>query len=74
MPVITGDTEFFKGVVSVKYEGPESDNPFAYRWYDESKTVAGKTMKNWLLECLLHSYRGVDPLGSHAYFQGCKDR
>ncbi len=67
MPVITGDAEFFKGVGVVKYEGPESDNPFAYRWYDENKTVAGKTMKNWLRFAVAywHSFTGsgVDPFG-----------
>ena len=36
---------FFKNIPQVRYEGPGSDNPFAYRWYDENKVVGGKTMK-----------------------------
>ena len=48
MSVVTGDKEFFKGVGQVKYEGPQSDNPLAFRWYDENKIVAGKTMKEYL--------------------------
>jgi hypothetical protein len=31
----TGAREFFKGIPVIKYEGQGSDNPFAYRWYDE---------------------------------------
>lgn len=37
--------EYFKGIDKIKYEGPESDNPLAFTHYDESRIVAGKTMK-----------------------------
>lgn len=67
MSVITGAREFFKDIPQVKYEGPESDNPFAYRWYDENKMVAGKTMKEFLrFACAYwHSFvgSGADPFG-----------
>jgi xylose isomerase len=67
MSVVTGQKEFFKGIPAIKYEGPQSDNPFAYRWYDESKTVAGKPMKDWLrFACAYwHSFcgSGADPFG-----------
>ena len=59
--------EFFKGIVQVKFEGTGSDNPFAYRWYDEDKMVAGKTMKDHLrFACAYwHSFNGsgADPFG-----------
>jgi len=45
MPTL-GEKEYFKGVGAIKYEGPESDNPFAFRYYDENKVVAGKSMKD----------------------------
>ena len=48
MQVLTGDREFFKGIGQIRYEGPQTDNPFAYRWYDENKVVAGKPMKEHL--------------------------
>ncbi len=35
-------TEYFKGIDKIKFEGLESDNPLAYRWYDENRVVAGK--------------------------------
>jgi xylose isomerase len=32
----------------IKYEGPASDNPLSFKWYDEKKLVAGKTLKEHL--------------------------
>ncbi len=67
MTVITGAKEYFNGISKIKYEGPQSDNPLAYRWYDESKVVAGKTMKEFLrFACAYwHSFcgNGADPFG-----------
>ena len=67
MEIILGDKEYFKGLGQVKYEGPESDNPFAFRWYDENKVVAGKTLKEHLrFACAYwHSFvnEGNDPFG-----------
>jgi xylose isomerase len=67
MSIVTGQTEFFKGIGQVKYEGPKSDNPLAFRWYDEEKVVAGKKMKDHLrFACAYwHSFcgSGADPFG-----------
>ncbi len=67
MSIITGDKEFFKGIPQIKFEGVESDNPLAYRWYDENRVVAGKTMKEYLrFACAYwHSFvgNGADPFG-----------
>lgn len=67
MKIVTGKEEFFKGIPPIKYEGTETDNPFAYRWYDETKVVAGKTMKEWLRFAVAywHSFNGsgADPFG-----------
>ena len=46
--VLLGDKEYFKGISQVRYEGPDSKNPLAYRWYDETKVIAGKPMKEHL--------------------------
>jgi len=73
MNVLTGETEFFKGIGKIPYEGPESDNPLAYRWYDENKVVGGKTMKEQLRFAVAywHSFvnEGSDPFGpgTHVY-------
>jgi len=73
MSVLLGEKEFFKGIGQIKYEGLQSDNPFSYRWYDESKVVAGKPMKDWLRFAVAywHSFvgNGGDPFGepTHMY-------
>ena len=37
--------EYFNGIKKIQYEGKESDNPLAFKYYDENKVVGGKTMK-----------------------------
>jgi xylose isomerase len=67
MNAATLKKEFFRKVPVIKYEGQNTDNPFAFRWYDENKLVAGKTMKDWLrFACAYwHSFcgSGADPFG-----------
>ncbi|HUM64320.1 MAG TPA: xylose isomerase [Chitinophagaceae bacterium] len=67
MAVSTGSATFFKGIPQIKYEGKDTDNPLAFRWYDENKIVAGKTMKEYLrFACAYwHSFcgSGADPFG-----------
>ena len=67
MAITLGQKEFFKGISQIKYEGTGSDNPLAFRWYDENKVVAGKTMKEYLRFAVAywHSFcgSGADPFG-----------
>ncbi|MGN6248666.1 MAG: xylose isomerase [Ginsengibacter sp.] len=67
MKVVTGKKEYFKKIPQIKYEGLKSDNPLAFRWYDENKKIAGKTMKEHLkFACAYwHSFNGngSDPFG-----------
>lgn len=67
MSVVIGSKEYFKGIPSIKFEGLESNNPLAFRWYDENKIVAGKPMKEYLrFACAYwHSFcgSGADPFG-----------
>ncbi len=39
MGTIIGQKEFFKGIDQIKFEGEESDNPLAYRFYDKNQLV-----------------------------------
>ncbi len=39
--------EYFPGIGKIKFEGKESKNPLAYRYYDAEKVVLGKKMKDW---------------------------
>jgi xylose isomerase len=46
MNIVTGNREYFKGIGKIKFEGRESSNPLAFKWYDENKIIAGKSMKD----------------------------
>lgn len=39
--------EFFPGIEAIKFEGVESKNPMAFRYYDPNRIVYGKPMKEW---------------------------
>ena len=58
---------YFSSVDIIRYEGQDSDNPLAFRWYDENRIVDGKTMKEHLrFACAYwHSFTGsgADPFG-----------
>ena len=58
----------FPEVTSIPFEGPESSNPLAFRYYDADEVVAGKTMAEHLRFSVVywHTFRGngSDPFGS----------
>lgn len=72
MKVTIGEKEYFTGLEQIKYEGPKTDNPLAFRWYDADKVVAGKPMKEWLpfAGAYWHSFcaNGSDPFGQPTQF------
>ncbi len=65
--IIKGQQEFFKGIGQIKFEGTDSQNPLAFRWYNENQIVSGKTMKeHFKFACAYwHSFNGsgADPFG-----------
>ena len=65
--VTVGEKEFFQGIDRIHYEGPESENPLAFKFYDENKIVAGKTMKEHFRFSVAywHTFCGTggDPFG-----------
>ncbi|MFN5423223.1 MAG: xylose isomerase [bacterium] len=67
MSVTLGNKEFFPGIEKIKFEGQGSDNPLAYKWYNEDQVVAGKTMKEHFKFAVAywHSFcnTGSDPFG-----------
>ena len=62
-----GDKEYFKGINEIKYEGRDSDNPLAYKYYDPDRIVAGKTLREHFKFAVAywHSFcgTGADPFG-----------
>jgi len=67
MNVLIGNKEYFKGINQIKYEGRESKNPLAFKWYNENQIVAGKTMKEHLRFAVAYWHtlcgQGGDPFG-----------
>ncbi|MCG2616237.1 xylose isomerase [Terrimonas sp. NA20] len=74
MRIIKGNREYFKGVGQIRFEGLDTDNPLAFRWYDADKKIAGKTMREYLrFACAYwHSFNGngADPFGEPTHSFG----
>lgn len=68
MKVIKGKQEYFKGIRAIKYEGKDSDNPLAFKFYNPNKKVGRKTMQEHLRFAISywHTFCGTggDPFGS----------
>lgn len=58
----------FPEIPTIQYEGPQSDNPLAFRWYNPDEVVEGKTMKDHFRFSIVywHTFRGTgsDPFGT----------
>ncbi|HSD08909.1 xylose isomerase [Flavobacterium sp.] len=59
---------YFKNIDTIKFEGRDSTNPLAFKWYDENRIVAGKTLKEHLRFSMAYWHTlcntGGDPFGS----------
>ncbi len=62
-----GSKEYYPGIGKIPYEGKESDNPLAFKFYDPDKVIGGKTMKEHFRFSVAywHSFCNVldDPFG-----------
>ena len=65
---LIGAREYFPDVGAIGYEGADSDNPLAFKYYDADRKVAGKTLRDHLRFSLAywHSFCGAgsDPFGA----------
>ena len=65
--IITGEKVYFPEIGKIHFEGKDSDNPLAFKYYDEHRVVAGKTMKEHFrfAAAYWHSFcnTGNDPFG-----------
>jgi len=61
------NTEYFKGIDTIQFEGKESDNPLAFKYYNPEQVVAGRKMKDWFKFSVAywHTFcgQGSDPFG-----------
>ena len=64
-------TKFYSITDPIKYEGPDSKNALAYRWYNPKQKVMGKTMAEHLrfAVCYWHTlcWPGTDPFGGETF-------
>jgi xylose isomerase len=64
-------TDFFKGLSPVKFEGADSANPLAYRFYDKDEKVLGKTMEEHIRPAVAYwhsfAWEGGDPFGGRTF-------
>ena len=67
----------FPEVEKIRFEGPGSKNPLAFRYYDENEVVEGKTMKEHMRFSIVywHTFRGTgsDPFGPGTMFRPWED-
>lgn len=62
---------YFQNIASVEFEGKNSTNPLAYRYYDAKKVILGKTMEEHLrlAVCFWHTFcwSGHDIFGESTF-------
>ncbi|HEX4141869.1 MAG TPA: xylose isomerase [Candidatus Methylacidiphilales bacterium] len=60
-------TSHFPKIKAIRYEGPQSTNPLAFRYYNPAEKIEGKTLKEQMRFSIAywHAFRGVgaDPFG-----------
>ena len=75
--IYKGKSEVYAGIGKIEYEGKESKNPLAFRWYNPEEVVSGKKMKDHLRFAIAywHSFcgDGSDPFGNATRLYPWKD-
>ncbi len=68
LSVVTGDKAFFPSIKKISFEGPSSDNPLAFKYYDENRLVGGKSLKDLMRFSMAYWHTlcsdGRDPFGA----------
>jgi xylose isomerase len=64
-------TGFFGDIQPIRYEGPDSKNPLAYRYYKKDEVVLGKRMEDHLRFAVAYwhsfAWNGGDPFGGQTF-------
>ena len=64
-------TGFFGDIEKIPFEGPDSDNPLAFRFYDPDEIVMGRRLEDHLrfAVCYWHNFAwpGLDPFGGQTF-------
>jgi xylose isomerase len=71
-------TDFFKGISKVRFEGPDSDNPLAFRHYNKDEMVSGKRMEDHIRPAVAYwhtfAWEGGDPFGGRTFARPWHDK
>ena len=63
--------DFFQGIPQIQYEGPQTDNEFAFRHYNPDERVMGKSLKEHLRFAVAYwhsfAWEGGDPFGGRTF-------
>lgn len=77
MKLTIGTKQFFPTISEIKYEGKETSNLLAFRYYDPERIVLGKPMKDHLRFSMAYWHTlcadGTDPFGSATLAQAWKN-
>jgi len=61
------ENNYFKNIQKIKFEGKESDNSLAYKYYDADRQVMGKSMRDHFKFAMAYWHsmndNGADPFG-----------
>jgi len=65
--------EYFPNIPKIRYEGPDSNNPLAFKHYNPKQRIMGKTMAQHLRfsVCFWHTFKGAgaDPFGPGTFLR-----
>ena len=63
--------KYFEDIPMINYEGPSSNNPLSFKYYNEEQKILGKSMKDHLrfATCYWHTFTwpGLDPFGGPTF-------
>lgn len=72
MDYLIGDKEYFSGIGKIKYEGKESKNPLAFKFYNPEMKIEGKTMKE-IFRFAMAYWHTLTGTGGDPFGPGTKD-
>ena len=66
-------SDYFKDIPSIKFEGKDSKNPLAFKYYQSDRKILGKTLEEHLrmAVCYWHTFNwpGGDPFGGQTFLR-----
>lgn len=72
MEYLIGDKEFFSGIGKIKYEGEDSKNPLAFKYYNPDQKIGGKSMKE-IFRFAMAYWHTLTGTGGDPFGPGTKD-